>query len=313
MMHAVLLALLFVAPAFMDFEKKEEMIPVITLIPGKLIDEKLAGGGGSPQGAPQATAPANPRPAARSEPQPVSPPPPKVETPPPAPKVTKKAEPIEPEPEPARTVKRPDAEPTPVKPKKPVREEAPPKSNPLEDPAKERSERTPRKKPQIAPTFDQPSEAERARAAAKAKAEATAEAEAREREQQAQYNARVREVGDSLSQNLSTGTSIGPLGPGGEAYAYYGSVIVKIFDDAWILPNDVSDSDATVKAEVTIRRDGTVLSRQIRRRSGVSAVDASVQKALNRVLNVPKFPDGAKEDQRSFILNFNVKAKRLSG
>lgn len=298
-LHALLLALLFVSPAFMHSEEKVVTIPVITLIPGKLIDEKMIGGGN-----PQATTPPQ-----RTEAAPPSPPATQVvQKPPepagPEPKITQQAK-VEPAPKPVRTPKKPDAEPTPIKPKVKPQNEPPPKSNPADSVA---TDKPAKKKPKIEPTFDGPSEAERERAQSKARAET----QAKERALRAQYAKKINELGENLSKNLSTGTSIEPPGPGGEAYLYYGWAIVKYFEEAWF-PNDVADSDATVKATVTIRRDGTVLSRQITKRSGDSLLDKSVQRALDSVKKVPAFPEGAKEDQRTFKLNFNLKAKRLSG
>jgi hypothetical protein len=38
-----------------------------------------------------------------------------------------------------------------------------------------------------------------------------------------------------------------------------------------------------------------------------------VQRTLDRVTFVAPFPDGAKEKERTFIINFNLKAKRMLG
>ena len=85
------------------------------------------------------------------------------------------------------------------------------------------------------------------------------------------------------------------------------------YDQAWIDPEEVSDDDATVEVKVVIARDGRVISDSIIKRSGIPALDKSVQNALDRVEKLPPFPEGAKEAQRTFIINFNLKAKRLLG
>ena len=114
---------------------------------------------------------------------------------------------------------------------------------------------------------------------------------------------------------MSAGTTIEPLGPGGEAYADYGQVVKSLYDQAWIDPGEVSDDAATVKVKVVIARDGEVVSDSMVKRSGIPALDKSVQNALDRVRarGLPPFPEGAKEIQRTYIINFNLKAKRLVG
>ena len=154
----------------------------------------------------------------------------------------------------------------------------------------------------------------KAKAQADAKARAKAEADARRRAAQ-QLESRLNSAYESLTKNLSSGTTIEPLGPGGEPYADYGQVVKSYYDQAWIDPEDVSEDAATVKVKVVIGRDGSVNADSIVKRSGISALDRSVQNALDRVRirGLPPFPEGAKESQRTYIINFNLKAKRLIG
>jgi hypothetical protein len=42
-------------------------------------------------------------------------------------------------------------------------------------------------------------------------------------------------------------------------------------------------------------------------------VDASVQRTLDRVKFIAPFPEGATEKERTYIINFNLKAKRMLG
>jgi fido (protein-threonine AMPylation protein) len=42
-------------------------------------------------------------------------------------------------------------------------------------------------------------------------------------------------------------------------------------------------------------------------------VDHSIQATLDRVTFVAPFPEGAKDSQRTFIINFSLKAKKLLG
>jgi TonB family protein len=103
------------------------------------------------------------------------------------------------------------------------------------------------------------------------------------------------------------------VGTGGEAYANYSQAIKTTYTDAWITPEDVNDESATVQVTVTIARDGRVTSSSILKTSGIGALDKSVQNVLDRVRKLPPFPEGAKDLQRTFKLNFNLKSKRSLG
>jgi protein TonB len=112
----------------------------------------------------------------------------------------------------------------------------------------------------------------------------------------------------------STTIDLNP-GPGGNgpAYANYGDVVRAIYEQAWLPPDDAVNDDAITKVTVTIASDGTVVSARIIRDSGDAKVDNSVQRTLDRVTFVRPFPDGATDKQRTYIINFNLKAKRLLG
>lgn len=118
---------------------------------------------------------------------------------------------------------------------------------------------------------------------------------------------------ERLQQNAPSNTVIGVPGPGGAAYAHYGQVIKSIYEKAWNRPAEAENATDEVEAEVTIWRDGTVIRSKILRRSGNPALDKSVESVLERVRTVPAFPDGAKDDQRTFHITFRLKANRLLG
>jgi len=40
-------------------------------------------------------------------------------------------------------------------------------------------------------------------------------------------------------------------------------------------------------------------------------MDASIQRTLERVTFIAPFPNGAVEKERTYIINFNLKAKRM--
>jgi TonB family protein len=119
----------------------------------------------------------------------------------------------------------------------------------------------------------------------------------------------------SLRNDIAPGTSLEAFGPGGggEVYAPYDSAVRSIYWHAWIPPEDTASDSAITKASVTIASDGTVLSARIINPSRDPSVDRSVQRALDSVTFIAPFPEGAKDKQRTYTINFNLKAKRLSG
>jgi TonB family protein len=114
---------------------------------------------------------------------------------------------------------------------------------------------------------------------------------------------------------MAPGTSLEAFGPGGggEVYAPYDQAVRSIYWHAWLPPEDTASDEAVTKATVTIASDGSVLSARILKHSGDASVDRSVQRALDSVTFIAPFPEGAKDKQRTYTINFNLKAKRLSG
>ena len=137
------------------------------------------------------------------------------------------------------------------------------------------------------------------------------------REQEAKMN-RVASAFDHAAGSIKSGTGsaaklYGSRGPGGggPSYAGYASWVLTIFDKAWVAPDDASSEDATAEVKVTIASDGTVVGKRIIRRSGDAAVDASVQRALDKVDRIGRpFPEGMDEKEHTYIIPFNMKTKR---
>ncbi len=102
-------------------------------------------------------------------------------------------------------------------------------------------------------------------------------------------------------------------GTGSVSYASYESVLKTIYEREWHTPDDASNDEADTRVSVTIRRDGTVISAHILTPSGDAKVDASVQRTLDRVTFIAPFPDGATENEKEFIITFNLKMKRMLG
>jgi TonB family protein len=115
-----------------------------------------------------------------------------------------------------------------------------------------------------------------------------------------------------LSNQLTPRTTIDVPGPGGEAYANYRQALISIYQQAWIKPEGVENA-AVVKATITIARNGRVLSARVTRLSGNRTVDDSVEQVLQRVKEVRPFPQGAKDETRSFDLSFELTPADLTG
>jgi TonB family protein len=278
--HGLLFGVLLVGPAFMGRRPKPmEDLPILHVIPARLVDELVSGGGSPTAVPPEATR--QPQPEPQPQPQP------RVE-PAPQPKPQPR---VEPAPQP-----KPEPKPVTVVTPKPA-----PKPKPDIKVQKELVSRTPQK--EAGPTRR---ELEQQRQ--------------RELERQRQDAARALEktlagAARDLGSRLSGQTTVEVPGPGGEAYANYRQVIKSIYDKAWIDPAEVSSQESAVLVEVTINHDGRVLNDRVLRASGIRPLDRSVQDALDRVRlgGLPPFPQGAKDLQRVFRIEFNLRDRRLAG
>jgi len=120
----------------------------------------------------------------------------------------------------------------------------------------------------------------------------------------------IRAALKNLNRNLTSATTVDMPGNSSVAYANYASAVKSIYEQAWILPADVSDN-ANTKVSVTIANDGTVISARIITPSGDAGLDASVQRTLERVKFIAPFPDGTADKERTYTINFNPQVKRL--
>jgi TonB family protein len=286
--HLLLVLILVFGSAFFNSHSKPDETQLLDVIPANLIDAAFNSGVKNAQ----APAPTPPQP-----PQPVQPPQPPQPQPKPEP-----VKPPEPEPvKPAPTLMKKVGDFFKPEPKK----LSPDALEPVEKPAKP----TPKKKeisltpvvhnvPKVKPDT---SEAD-ARVAAK---------EAREAKKRAA--AAFANAARAIKDNASSATTVEMPGTGSVSYANYASVVKSVYERAWRTPDDASNDDANTRVSVTIGSDGTVISSRILDRSGDSKVDASVQRTLDNVNFVAPFPDGAKEKEKTFIINFNLKAKRMLG
>lgn len=116
-----------------------------------------------------------------------------------------------------------------------------------------------------------------------------------------------------LRSNISGPVNFTISGPGAAAFQNYGQQIVSLYERSWLVPSDVADNNAVVQITVTIRRDGRVVDARVIRASGSAPVDRSVRDTLQRVRQFPPFPEGSDDEQRTFNVDFNLKAKRSLG
>jgi len=246
---------------------------VITFVPSILTDEKFSN--------PGATAP---RPAPQPQPQPPQPQPQQAQPPAPQP---------QPQPEPERD---PD----------PPKTETPKVNKPDPDSLETKTEK---KKPQVKVS----------NTVVKLKPSKTTTT-SKENIQTAANNERQQQVAKVLKNirgNVSATTRVEmPEGPGsgsGVSYANYAQEVRRVYTEACRIPPDVEDESAIVKVRVTIARNGNVISSSIVTPSGSSQLDRVIQATLDRVNYVAPFPQGAKDSQRTFIINFDLKAKQLLG
>jgi TonB family protein len=282
-MHVVLVLIVLFGAAFFTPEKKAPPVDNLTMIPSKLIDDALSGGGGNPK-----IAPSDAKIKGDTlDPVPVQPTPVKPQVEPPKPKVTETPPTKPPEPKKIETPK-----PTAIKiPKDPPKTTTKPKDAPIE----------------LTPVSKSKTDREKARKEAEAKARA-AEQAAQDRMAKALGNVRK-----NLKQGFTSGTAVEVSGPGGEAYASYRSFVFAAYDNAWQVQPDIADDDAVVVARIVIHRTGRIISATISERSGMSALDKSVQRALDGVKSLPPFPESTRDQERIFVIEFSLKAKRLIG
>lgn len=294
-LHGLLVVVVLFGAAFFTAKDNLDKLPPMEFIDAKIIDG-LTKGGGNPNVKPAPPAP-NPNPA-------------------PQPSVAK-TESLPPPKQRAETVK-------PTKP-----ESAPPKAHkaevvkeqPKNDQGLEPTPKPTKKKKEI--EVDPTKMVVRNDEGAKRRADAAKEKAKQEREEreyaaaqrQAQManTARLNSALNNLKNNLSSGTSVEQFGPGAEAFVDYAQFVKQKYDEAWIAPGDGSDDSATVQVKVTIARNGKVVSAEIVKRSGNVVLDNSIDRVLKRVQFVAPFPEGAKDAERTFKIDFVLKSKRLLG
>ena len=283
--HTLLLAILVIGPAFLPLPTKLSESDVLTIIPDTTTDKPFSRVG-TPNVTPPASAPTPQPPKVEVKPEklpePTPPLKPEVKLPEPRP-VDRTPEPEKVKPEPVTPPKSPDPDFT---------QTTPPKKK-LPDVSLTPIVRNPGAKP------------------VKSTAKSTHEDEPDTRPKSRDYSKSATNLRESFSGTTSL-DSPGP-GGGGPSYANYGQLVKTKYTMAWIEPQSVTDEEATATVSITIARDGSVISARITQPSGNPQIDASVLRTLQRVTFIAPFPAGSKDDQRTYNINFNLKAKRLLG
>ena len=94
----------------------------------------------------------------------------------------------------------------------------------------------------------------------------------------------------------------------GSSLGRYGLLVQSAYDRQWRQPNGISSRDLTVKVKVIVAKDGSIQSAKISQSSGISAMDQSIERAIQMVQRITEAPPkGASLSNRTFILNFNLK------
>ena len=157
--------------------------------------------------------------------------------------------------------------------------------------------------------------------AKRARAKAQKDAEERQERADAQRRDRIttalQGAGKGLSskiQSLAGNATVVDLPGqgGGAAFANYRSIVYNAYLNAWNPPHNV-DSEAEVETEIVIARDGSIISADVVKRSGVGPLDRSVERAMREVRKLAPFPEESKVSQRRFGITFSLKAKQSLG
>lgn len=308
-LHALLVLIVLTSSAFLLKDEESVDQQVLTFIPDRLVDEPL-------RRAPSGAQPSATPPAANTQPPQSQPPaPPTVKPPEPDPVPPKKQpEPAKPQPDPPK--------PEPVKKQEPKKPEPEPKKEPQTKVAK--VDPTEAKKSKEEPKKSEPIKIGKPKLVVRENPKVNADRESQRRAEttkaQEELAARQEKALSGLQglvQRIST-PGVEPssldLGTVGVSYASLDAWIRKVYMDAWQKPADMQAGEFSVMVRVVIRRDGTVESHSITDPSGISKLDKSVRDVLARVKTIGmEFPEGAREEKRSYTIEFNLKATTGAG
>jgi len=318
--HAAAVGVLLFAPALSSHTVQDAPSPVLEIIPDnlRLTDGNTLGGGNPDAQPPKSSAqpPAPPAPPAPAPPETPQPEPPKTQ-------------PKTPPPEPAKAVE-PTKEPTKMEPPKKslateIQRSAPnaqdvdpnlstkklklskPDFQLAEAPKKRSKKEAEAERNNSAAAAAAAVAAQDAREAREHQARVTAAREAWNKAQQARSDA-VRGVASNLGKNLSGSTSFEMPGPGGAAYAPYGSYLMAFYKLRWKKPTTLNVDHGEVEVEITVQRNGRVSAFRLVKPSGMRALDDSVREVLDGNRDLRPLPDGTTDSERRITIRFDLSA-----
>lgn len=230
----------------------------------------------------------------------------------------KKAEPIpqqqqepEPKPEPVKPPPEPEPKPQPKpapKPKPEVKSPVKPKPQPKKEKAPQETKPAPNPKKRVIQPNLQKVTRENPLTAQKTERKVTPKPQP---DPNIQLQQKIQNQVQAMRQNLSGSSTIqvpetagSPLDA--ERYARW---VRERYENAWTQPEAAQRASSTVSVKVVVARDGTIISSKILTRSRDPLLDDSIQRALNLVKQLPRFPDGLQEQQMEFTINFNLKSR----
>ena len=311
--HAAAVGVLLFAPALSSHTVQDAPSPVLEIIPDNLrLTDGNTLGGGNPDAQPPKSSPQPSAPTAPPPPEPPQPEPPKTQPQPPPP-------------EPAKAVE-PTKEPTKMEPPKKslateIQRSAPNAQDvdPNLSTKKLKSSKTdfqlaeaPKKRSKKEAEVERNNAAavaaaQDAREAREHQARVTAAREAWNKAQQARADA-VRGVASNLGKNLSGSTSFEMPGPGGAAYAPYGSYLMAFYKLRWKKPTTLNVDHGEVEVEITVQRNGRVSAFRLVKPSGMRALDDSVREVLDGNRDLRPLPDGTTDSERRITIRFDLSA-----
>jgi TonB family protein len=125
-----------------------------------------------------------------------------------------------------------------------------------------------------------------------------------------EYERVVSRLNVQLSSALQTKTPDN-LHKDGISDLRFKEALINAYWRAWLIPSEAANETSKVVVTITVRRDGTVISSSLQTRSANSALNASVQRALNAVTFITPLPESVEDTQKTFQLEFDPRAKRI--
>ena len=109
-------------------------------------------------------------------------------------------------------------------------------------------------------------------------------------------------------KNSTAGTEITMPGPGRQAFVSYFDYLRAFYKANWKKPAAIAQAEASVGAEITVLRDGTLKEYKILEPSGVKELDDSVREVLRKFRALRPLPAESTDSERSFSIRFTLTA-----